>query len=89
MKYEKLFEMDGMRLTFTDKAVEAIADRAIALKTGARGLRTVIENAMKNIMFELPDKAGEIKEVTITDRTITSGADHEITYIGQTGATGA
>lgn len=88
-QYEKLFEMDGMRLTFTDKAVEAIADRAIALKTGARGLRTVIGNAMKNIMFELPDKAGEIKEVTITDRTITSGADPEITYIGQTGATGA
>ena len=87
-QYEKLFEMDGMRLRFTDAAIEAVAERAILLKTGARGLRTVIENAMKNIMFELPDKASEIEEVTITELTITKGREPEITY-RRSGAQGA
>ena len=87
-QYEKLFEMDGMRLRFTDAAIEAVAERAILLKTGARGLRTVIENAMKNIMFELPDKASEIEEVTITELTITKGQEPEITY-RRSGAQGA
>ena len=72
-QYERLFGIDGMKLKFTEKAIEAVADKAIQLKTGARGLRTVLEKAMMKIMYELPDRAEEISEVIIDEACITSG----------------
>ena len=64
-QYEKLFEMDGIKLKFEKEAVEAIADRAIELDTGARGLRTIIENAMMDLMYTAPEQK-DIEAVTIT-----------------------
>ena len=49
-QYKKLFEIDGIKLEFTNEAVSAFAKKAIELKTGARGLRTIMENAMLPIM---------------------------------------
>ena len=53
-QYKKLFEIDGIKLEFTSEAVSAFAKKAIELKTGARGLRTIIENAMLPIMYKAP-----------------------------------
>ena len=53
-QYQKLFEIDGVSLTFTRDAVEAIADKTIERKIGARGLRSIIEGAMMDVMYELP-----------------------------------
>jgi ATP-dependent Clp protease ATP-binding subunit ClpX len=53
-QYQKLFEMEGITLRFTPEALEKIAAEAIKRKTGARGLRAIIETFMLDIMFELP-----------------------------------
>ncbi len=60
-QYQALFDMDGVKLTFEEDAVREIAKKAFMRKTGARGLRAIIEEVMKDIMFELPsdDNAGE------------------------------
>lgn len=55
-QYQKLFEMDEVQLQFTDDAVEEIADMTMARKTGARGLKSILELAMRDIMFELPSR---------------------------------
>ena len=73
-QYEKLFEMDGIKLVFEKEAVEAIADKAIELDTGARGLRTIIENAMMDLMYAAPDQK-DIDQVTITADVIKNKAD--------------
>ena len=77
-QYEKLFEMDGIRLNFEKSAVEAIADRAIELDTGARGLRTIIENAMMDLMYTAPEQK-DIDSVTITADVIKGKAAPVIT----------
>ena len=77
-QYEKLFEMDGIRLNFEKSAVEAIADRAIELDTGARGLRTIIENAMMDLMYTAPEQK-DIDSVTITADVIKDKAAPVIT----------
>ncbi len=64
-QYRKLFLFDGIELSFTDEAIEKIADRAIELKTGARGLRGILENVMNDLMFEMPSR-DDVKELTIT-----------------------
>ncbi|WP_251421648.1 ATP-dependent protease ATP-binding subunit ClpX [Veillonella agrestimuris] len=53
-QYEKILSLDGVELTFTDDALEAIADEALQRKTGARGLRSIIEKVMKQVMYEVP-----------------------------------
>jgi len=71
-QYKKMFNMDGVKLTFSDSAVRAVAKKAINLKTGARGLRTIIENTMIDLMYTIPsDKS--IKEVVIGEGVITKG----------------
>lgn len=70
-QYSKLFAMDGVRLRFTDDAVRAIARRAIELKTGARALRSIMENLMLEVMFELPQR-DDVAEVVI-DAAVVSG----------------
>lgn len=59
-QYKKYFELEGVELEFTPEALEAIAQQAMQTETGARGLRTVIEGIMLNIMYELPTRAQEI-----------------------------
>lgn len=75
-QYKKLFEMDNVELEFTDDALEAIADKSIERSTGARGLRSILEETMTEIMFEIPSHK-EIKKVIISKDVISSKAKPE------------
>ncbi len=68
-QYEKLFEMDGVKLRFTEGALSAIAQEAIRRKCGARGLRAIMEEAMLEIMYDLPSLEG-VKECVVTEEVI-------------------
>lgn len=63
-QYEKLFEMDGIKLTFTDEALDAIVDKGVEFKLGARGLRSIVEAVMLDTMFDLPSQ--KVKTFTVT-----------------------
>jgi len=68
-QYLKLFEMDGVELEFDDKALEAIASKAIERNTGARGLRSIMESLMMNIMYEIPSRE-DVSGVVITQNCV-------------------
>lgn len=68
-QYKKLFHMDGVELTFEKEALEAIADMALERKTGARGLRAIIERAMTDVMYEVPSEEG-VRECIVTKEAI-------------------
>jgi ATP-dependent clp protease, ATP-binding subunit clpX len=68
-QYQKLFDLDNVKLTFEDKAIKEIADKAIAQKTGARGLRTILEDLLLDVMYDIPSKT-KIKEVVVTKESI-------------------
>ncbi len=72
-QYQKLLEFDGVALRFEDKALEAIAQEALDRKVGARGLRSVMEGVMTDVMFEIPSDPS-IQSVTITEQSITDHA---------------
>jgi ATP-dependent Clp protease ATP-binding subunit ClpX len=78
-QYKKLFEYEDIDLTFTDDALVAIAKEAIKRNTGARGLRGVIENAMLDIMYEIPSNPN-IKAVIIDEGVITKGEAPKLAY---------
>ncbi len=63
-QYETSFKLDGIKLTFTDDAIDAIAEKAFKEKTGARGLRSIVENLMLGISYEIPSMTG-VKEVVV------------------------
>ena len=71
-QYKKLFAIDNVELTFEEDALRAIAKKAIERKTGARGLRAIMEETMIDIMYELPDYSGY--EIVITKEVIEEGA---------------
>jgi ATP-dependent Clp protease ATP-binding subunit ClpX len=71
-QFQKLFEMDGVRLKFTRGALQSIAREALKRNAGARGLRAILENAMLDIMYEIPSRAG-VKEVHVNEDTILRG----------------
>ncbi len=68
-QYEKLFEMEGVKLHFQDEAIEAVADSAISKDTGARGLRAILEEVMLDIMFDVPSHE-DLRECVITQGVI-------------------
>ena len=68
-QYQKLFEFENVSLKFTENAIRAIAEKAIAHKTGARGLRSVLEEHMLDIMFELPSR-DDVEEVVVNEEVI-------------------
>lgn len=68
-QYQKMFELDNVKLTFKDDAVIEIANKAIAHNTGARGLRTILEDLLLDVMYEIPSKT-DIKEVIVTKESI-------------------
>jgi ATP-dependent Clp protease ATP-binding subunit ClpX len=70
-QYQKLFDMDGVKLKFTKGALHAVAKAALKHKSGARGLRAILENAMLDIMYELPSTPS-VKEVLINEEVIES-----------------
>ncbi len=72
-QYKKLFELDGVKLEFEEDAIHAIVDKAIERKTGARGLRAILEETMRDIMYEIPTNKN-IVECTITKETV---VDHK------------
>src|SRR6201747_425719 len=71
-QYRKLFELDGVDLVFTDDALWSIADKGLERATGARGLRSIIENALLDVMFELPSRK-DVSKCVITKETIEKG----------------
>ena len=76
-QYKKLFELDNVKLDFTEEALKAIADEAINRKTGARGLRAIVEETMMDIMFDIPSEENIVK-ATITEETIKDRKDPEL-----------
>lgn len=64
-QYEKLFEMDGIKLTFAQEALDYMVDKAVEFKLGARGLRSIVESVMMDAMFEVPSKRVKKFEVTL------------------------
>ena len=75
-QYQKLFEIDGVELVFEQEALEAIVEKAIERKTGARGLRSIIEEIMRDIMFEIPSNP-DIEKCIITKDTVLNGTAPE------------
>jgi ATP-dependent Clp protease ATP-binding subunit ClpX len=73
-QYQKLFRIDGVELTFESDALVAVARAAVAQKTGARGLRAILENSMLQIMYDAPGDES-LREIVISAETITSGAE--------------
>ena len=68
-QYQKLFELDNVKLSFDDEALHEIAQKAIDQKTGARGLRTILDDLLLDVMYEIPSKT-DIKEVVVTKDSI-------------------
>jgi ATP-dependent Clp protease ATP-binding subunit ClpX len=76
-QYKKLFEMEGVKLTFTEDALKEVTVSATRRKLGARGLRTVLEEAMMEVMYDLPSRKG-VKECIITREVVAEGAEPEL-----------
>ena len=81
-QYARLFNMEGVDLTFTEDALDAVAKKAIERKTGARGLRSILENILLDMMFELPG-AGNIGEVIINGEVVRGEAQPLVVYNNQ------
>ena len=78
-QYQKLIGFDGVKLTVEEDAVREIAQTAIRLKTGARGLRTIIEGLMTDVMYQIPSE-DDVEEVVITKECLTDGAKPRLIY---------
>jgi ATP-dependent Clp protease ATP-binding subunit ClpX len=72
-QYQRLFELEDVKLTFTDDALKAIAKRAIERKTGARGLRSIMEDILLDTMFDLPSLTS-VQEVVVNEEAVASPA---------------
>ena len=73
-QYTRMFQMDGVQLEFQPEALAAMADVTLERKTGARGLRSVFESTLKELMFQIPSDS-TVEKVTITPETVRSGAE--------------
>jgi len=87
-QYSKLLEMEGTELEVRPAALHAIAKKAIARKTGARGLRSILEHALLDVMYDLPNQQN-VAKVVIDENTITNGAKPLLIYHDQPKASGA
>ena len=81
-QYIKLFEMDGIKLTFTEAALDCIVDKAVEYKLGARGLRSIVESVMMDAMFDIPSR--DVKEFEVTEQYVRQQLDKA--HIQQTGS---
>ena len=81
-QYQKLFELDSVNLEFTDEAVETIADKAIKRNTGARGLRSIMEDALMDIMFKIPSDE-TIEKCTITKDVIENHDEPDVERVDE------
>ncbi|GAA0092179.1 ATP-dependent Clp protease ATP-binding subunit ClpX [Paraclostridium bifermentans] len=73
-QFQKLFELDGVELEFEDAALRGIAKKAIERNTGARGLRSIVENIMMDIMYEIPSR-DDIKKIILTEESVKQDSD--------------
>ena len=87
-QYAKLLEMEGAELEVRPGALQAIAKKALARKTGARGLRSILEHALLDVMYELPNQQN-VAKVVIDENTITNGAKPLLIYHDQPKVSGA
>ncbi len=71
-QYEKMFDLEGIHLTFDADAIRSVAKRALERGTGARGLRAVLEGLMRDVMFEIPSR-DDVREVVVTAESVTDG----------------
>jgi ATP-dependent Clp protease ATP-binding subunit ClpX len=78
-QYQRLFEFENIQLRFTEGALTAIARKALERKSGARGLRSVMEKAMLDVMYDLPSKK-DVQECVISEQVITNGDYPVILY---------
>lgn len=78
-QYKKLFELDGVQLDFKEDALEAIAKKSLERKTGARGLRAIMEDTMMDLMYEIPSD-NTTKECVITKDAVEKKAEPEIIH---------
>ncbi|MBW2585414.1 MAG: ATP-dependent Clp protease ATP-binding subunit ClpX [Deltaproteobacteria bacterium] len=78
-QYQKLFEMDGVKLKFAQGALHAVARQALTRNAGARGLRAIMEKSMLDIMYEVPSQT-DIREVAVSEEVIVSGEKPLIVY---------
>ena len=78
-QYQKLLRFDDVELVFTEDALKMVAKKAMERNLGARGLRGIIEEIMRDVMYEIPDEEN-VKEVIVTDKCITEGAKPEYVY---------
>ena len=78
-QYQKLFEFENIQLRFTEGALSAIAHKALERKSGARGLRSVLEQAMLDVMYDLPSKKN-VQECVVSEQVITNGDYPVILY---------
>ncbi len=78
-QYRKLLEMDGVKLSFEEEALQLIAKEALKRKTGARGLRSILEGIMRNVMYEVPS-ANDVTSCLVTKEVITEKKDPELTF---------
>jgi len=87
-QYQRLFSMEDVRLLFTDTALRAIAEQALAHGTGARGLRSIMERLLLDLMYDLPGRA-EVDEVVITEAVVREGAEPTIVHENKENVAGA
>jgi len=73
-QYQKLFELDGVTLEFEEEALKMIAKKAIERKTGARGLRSILESIMLNVMYDIPSR-DDVEKCIVTKDTVLNNAD--------------
>jgi ATP-dependent Clp protease ATP-binding subunit ClpX len=71
-QFQRFFSFDGIELVFSDDALTAIADRALERETGARGLRSIIEDILLEVQFELPSRR-DVKKCVVTKETVVRG----------------
>jgi ATP-dependent Clp protease ATP-binding subunit ClpX len=81
-QYQASFKLDNVELVFEEKAIHAIARKAIEIKTGARGLRAIVENIMMDVMYDIPSLKGA-KKVVITEEVVTKAEKPEVEVSGQ------
>ena len=86
-QYQKLFKFEKVKLSFTDDALAAVARRAVERKTGARGLRTILESVMLDVMYEIPSQENT-REVLITEDVVTGEGEPQIEHVRDYGVPG-
>ena len=86
-QYQRMFELDGVRLTFTDEALREIASEAMSRGTGARGLRSILESLLREQMFEIPSRT-DVEEVVFDDAAARGEAEPKLLLRGQRMASG-